>query len=187
MCPWARGLRWRGTELDGLLARPDSPSRCTLPITELREMPPSSPAIWLADNPSLHSFFSSSTRSSVQFMANIPLPRSGGSAESVPSLQRAENRPPGTLRSGNFRKRVAAQDIVSTQLKATIWRDSCARVPPGFVHRFDPLSRLLAGVIHKRSNNAATTGLALRHRRAIAAALEPRVDRRHPRNTMCSV
>src|SRR5499427_4982844 len=68
ICPWARGLRWRGTEADGLLARPDRPSRCTFPITELREIPPSSAAIWLADNPSLHSFFRSSTRSSVQFM-----------------------------------------------------------------------------------------------------------------------
>jgi len=35
-----RGLRWCGTALDGLLARPDEPSRCTLPITELREIPP---------------------------------------------------------------------------------------------------------------------------------------------------
>src|SRR5258708_11223190 len=38
-------------------------------MTELREMPPSSAAIWEADNPSLHSFLRTSTRSSVQFMA----------------------------------------------------------------------------------------------------------------------
>ena len=62
----ARGLRWRGTEEEGALARPERPSRCTLPITALRVMPPSSPAIWLAERPSAHSFFRSSTRSSVQ-------------------------------------------------------------------------------------------------------------------------
>src|SRR3984893_14499962 len=90
VCPWARGLRWRGTEVDGLLARPDKLSRCTLPITELREMPPSSAAIWLADNPSLHSFFKSSTRSSVQFMVRILHPAATASAESVPSLRRTE-------------------------------------------------------------------------------------------------
>ena len=73
--PGDRGLRWRGTATDGLLARPDRASRCTFPITELREMPPSSAAIWLADNPSLHSFLRSSTRSSVQFMASRPWPR----------------------------------------------------------------------------------------------------------------
>src|SRR6516165_8332928 len=53
-------------------ARSDSPSRCTLPITALRVMPPSSAAIWLADNPSVQSFFSVSTRSSVQVMPQIP-------------------------------------------------------------------------------------------------------------------
>ena len=49
--------------------RPDSFSRCTLPITALRLTPPSWVAIWLALNPSAHSFLSSSTRSSVQFMS----------------------------------------------------------------------------------------------------------------------
>src|SRR3954470_13071218 len=62
----ARGLRWRGTEEEGALARPDRPRRCTLPMTALRVMPPSSPAIWLADRPSAHNFFRRSTRSSVQ-------------------------------------------------------------------------------------------------------------------------
>src|SRR5262245_10978471 len=69
MCA-ARGLRWRGAAEEGDLARPESPSRCTLPITALRVTPPSSAAIWLADNPSAHSFFSNSTRSSVQVMSN---------------------------------------------------------------------------------------------------------------------
>src|SRR5260221_12307892 len=69
---WERGLRARGAEDDGDLARPESPSRCTLPITALRVMPPSSPAIWLAESPSAQSFLSSSTRSSVQDMSRFP-------------------------------------------------------------------------------------------------------------------
>src|SRR4051812_40628629 len=62
----ARGLRWRGTEEEGALARPERPRRCTLPMTALRVIPPSSPAIWLAERPSAHNFFRRSTRSSVQ-------------------------------------------------------------------------------------------------------------------------
>jgi len=68
----ARALRGRGEALELLLARPDRPSRCTLPITALRVMPPSSAAIWLAERPSDHSFFNSSTRSSVHDMLNPP-------------------------------------------------------------------------------------------------------------------
>src|SRR5436309_8319329 len=64
-CEDDRALRGRLTEEDGVLARPDSPSRCTLPITALRVTPPSSAAIRLAESPSAHSFFRSSTRSSV--------------------------------------------------------------------------------------------------------------------------
>src|SRR5438874_9685373 len=73
MWAWVRVLRGRGAVEDGDLARPESPSRCTLPITALRVMPPSSPAIWLADSPSAQSFLSSSTRSSVQDMSLYPL------------------------------------------------------------------------------------------------------------------
>src|SRR5271154_4127692 len=61
-----RALRGRGAPVDVLLARPDRPRRCTLPITALRVMPPSSAAIWLADRPSDQSFLSCSTRSSLQ-------------------------------------------------------------------------------------------------------------------------
>src|SRR6202163_3723361 len=69
---WAgRALRGRGAAEDGLLARPDSPSRCALPITALRVMPPSSAAIWLADRPSVHNFFNSSTRSSVHIIVSL--------------------------------------------------------------------------------------------------------------------
>ena len=49
-----------------VVARPERPSRWTLPITALRVTLPSRPAIWLALRPSPQSFFSSSTRSSVQ-------------------------------------------------------------------------------------------------------------------------
>ena len=42
ICEGARGLRVRGSEEDGVLARPERPSRCTLPMTALRVMPPSS-------------------------------------------------------------------------------------------------------------------------------------------------
>src|SRR5260221_14526578 len=61
-----RALRTRGTDEEGLFARPESPSRCTFPITALRVTPPSSAAIWLAESPSAQSFLSNSTRSSVQ-------------------------------------------------------------------------------------------------------------------------
>ncbi len=62
----AAGLRGRAAAgAEEVLARPDRPSRWTLPITALRVTPPSSPAIWLALRPSFHSFFRSSTRSSV--------------------------------------------------------------------------------------------------------------------------
>src|SRR3954468_12492497 len=79
----ARGLRWRGTEEEGAFARPERPRRCTLPITALRVIPPSSAAIWLAERPSVHNFLRSSTRSSVQLILNVLGKRSSGaSAES---------------------------------------------------------------------------------------------------------
>src|SRR5215470_5072158 len=61
-----------------VVARPDRPRRCTLPITALRVTPPSRPAIWLALNPSDHSFFKSSTRSSFQAIPSSPALVSGG-------------------------------------------------------------------------------------------------------------
>ena len=83
----ARGIgalgafRWRraacagaAEALEGLLARPERPRRCTLPITALRVTPPSCPATWLAESPSCQSFLRSSTRSSVQLMVS-PLHR----------------------------------------------------------------------------------------------------------------
>jgi len=58
-------LRARGAA--GFLPR-DRPSRLILPMTALRLTPPSYAAIWLALSPSLQSFLSNSTRSSVQDM-----------------------------------------------------------------------------------------------------------------------
>src|SRR5689334_13677502 len=66
MCCAGRALRGRGAAEDGLLARPERPSRCTLPITALRVTLPSSAAIWLAECPASQSFFNCSTRSSDQ-------------------------------------------------------------------------------------------------------------------------
>ena len=55
-------------------ALPESPKRCTLPITALRVTPPNCLAIWLAERPSSQSFFRVSTRSSVQPMARFSRP-----------------------------------------------------------------------------------------------------------------
>src|SRR5262249_33934476 len=80
MCCAGRALRGRGAAEDGLLARPDRPSRCTLPITALRVTFPSSAAIWLAESPASQSFFNCSTRSSDQVsivIALFPLPCAG--------------------------------------------------------------------------------------------------------------
>src|SRR6266702_1941341 len=80
MCLSGRALRWRGAAEEGLLARPERPSRWTLPITAFRVTFPSSAAIWLAESPPSQSFFNCSTRSSVQVntvMALFPSRRAG--------------------------------------------------------------------------------------------------------------
>src|SRR5258708_5739543 len=127
--PWDRGLRWRGTEADGLLARPDRPSRCTFPITELREMPPSSAAIWEADNPSLHSFLRTSTRSSVQFMA-LPSLAPVRPLGRIPAHPPDSPKPPSATRCRKKQKTVPSPHEMSYRASknATIWRDSRARV-----------------------------------------------------------
>ena len=82
---WAgRALRGRGAAEEGLLARPERPSRCTLPITAFRVTFPSSAAIWLAESPASQSFFSCSTRSSDQVntvIAFFPSHRAGQSGQ----------------------------------------------------------------------------------------------------------
>src|SRR6266478_7545175 len=80
MCWAGRAFRWRGAAEEGLLARPERPSRWTLPITAFRVTLPSSAAIWLAESPDSQSFFNCSTRSSVQVntvMALFPSRRTG--------------------------------------------------------------------------------------------------------------
>src|SRR5215469_11692277 len=89
MCDAERGLRGRGAALELLLARPESPSRCTFPITAFRVMPPSSAAIWLAERPSDQSFFRSSTRSSVHDMPNPPRNCRPSGCENPPLRQAA--------------------------------------------------------------------------------------------------
>src|SRR3954463_14986240 len=134
MCGAGRALRWRGAEEDGDLARPESPSRCTLPITALRVIPPSSPAIWLSVSPAAQSFLSSSTRSSVQDMSLYPL-----SEMPVPLAESAlaDRRQAGlgslTLQNtGNC----SLRHVVLNGGDATIWRDSGARVGATHFHIF---------------------------------------------------
>src|SRR3954451_25392732 len=153
----ARGLRWRGTEEEGALARPESPRRCTLPITALRVMPPSSPAIWLADSPSAQSFFSNSTRSSVQDMSFYPLSEMPVAlAESALAVRRQAELGSLTLQNtGNC----SLRHVVLNGGDATIWRDSGARLRATHFHIF-----LLFCLV----NPQKTVGtVVLRHRRAI--------------------
>src|SRR6202171_3961049 len=92
---WAgRALRWRGAAEEGLLARPERPSRWTLPITAFRVTFPISAAIWLAESPPSQSFFSCSTRSSDQVntvIAFFPSRRAGRSSgrAAVPKPQKS--------------------------------------------------------------------------------------------------
>ena len=140
MCEWGRALRGRGAAEDGDLARPDKPSRCTLPITALRVMPPSSAAIWLADNPSVQSFFSVSTRSSVQVMPQFLASRRGGEVQTESHCGPGQ-RPVGPThtRATDLRYDLsAARSVVFDDGKATIWRESGARVRPACFHTFCP-------------------------------------------------
>src|SRR5436190_18811809 len=112
ICAGVLGLRWRGTEDDGALARPESPRRWTLPITALRVMPPSSPAIWLADRPSPQSFLSRSTRSSVQDMG-LSIRRSNSLAESrSPAGDRLGRPDARNAPDMGLRRLSAARDVV---------------------------------------------------------------------------
>src|SRR5512146_3445537 len=119
--PDERALRGRGAVDDGLLARPDRPRRWTLPITALRVIPPSSAAIWLADSPSAHNFFRSSTLSSVQLIGFSPsLSRLW--VESIPAVGRCHARLTLTLHRWT-RNRLLARDVVLDGQNATISSD----------------------------------------------------------------
>src|SRR4051794_17275941 len=146
MCCAGRALRGRGAAEEGLLARPERPSRWTLPITAFRVTLPSSAAIWLAESPPSQSFFNCSTRSSVQVntvIALFPSCRAGLSRSGVatasskdPSRQNPLARARRGWRARAFyaeywdglRFTTAARDVVPDSPEATIWRDSGARV-----------------------------------------------------------
>src|SRR5258708_4755262 len=123
-----RALRGRGAPVDVLLARPDRPRRCTLPITALRVMPPSSAAIWLADRPSDQSFLSSSTRSSVHDMLFPPERAGRALIESPTEPGSAESRPTHTYSPERFRRLSAVRHVVLDNKNATICRGTAGRV-----------------------------------------------------------
>src|SRR4029077_186763 len=94
MCWAGRALRCRGAAEEGLLARPERPSLCTLPITAFRVTFPSSAAIWLAESPPSQSFFNCSTRSSDQVntvIALFPPPCAGqlGGGAAMPNVKKS--------------------------------------------------------------------------------------------------
>src|SRR5207302_5079314 len=143
-CEVARTLRGRGAAEEGLLARPDRPRRCTLPMTALRVIPPSSAAIWLADRPSAHNFLRFSTRSSVHDMA-LSIHDGIGAGRRARARQNPTSAPGSrwagpTRRStdGNSGNSPPHEMSYSNVTKPTICRDSRARVrwppvriPPG--------------------------------------------------------
>src|SRR3954471_3520469 len=123
--PGDRALRGRGDAEDGLLARPERPRRCTLPITAFRVIPPSSAAIWLAESPSVQSFLSNSTRSSVHDMSRFPYLRRPRPAESFHAA-----RPKGRCQTRSRYRHWEPSTTTSRigRADATIWLDSRARV-----------------------------------------------------------
>ena len=138
ICWCGRALRGRGAAEDGDLARPESPSRCTLPITALRVTPPSSAAIWLADSPSVQSLFNVSTRSSVQVMASNPSPVGAEKSGQNPTHGRGTDAlPPTPTATTMYASDLsAARYVVPADRKGTIWRESGARVRAPGVHMF---------------------------------------------------
>src|SRR6516164_7701586 len=129
MCDGERGLRGRGEAPELLLARPESPSRCTFPITALRVMLPSSAAIWLAERPSDHSFFRSSTRSSVHDMPTLLEPV-GQAVARIPPRGRAASRHPTHTQPQTLQKTVRRTKWRTRQSKsynmAGVWRKTRA-------------------------------------------------------------
>src|SRR5882672_168629 len=165
-----RALRTRGTAEEGLFARPESPSRWTLPITALRVTPPSSAAIWLADRPSAQSFFSISTRSSVQFIVNSPVGlglRGRRRSDRQNPFRTPESgipRPSWLPLRQRLKRTSAARDVVFDGSHATIGRLATTRVPGTSA----PLSPRMCAVVPKncgvyraqRSHRGELTGSA---------------------------
>src|ERR1700744_206100 len=145
MCWAGRALRWRGAAEAGVLARPERPSRWTLPITAFLVTLPSSAAIWLAESPDSQSFLSCSTRSSDQVNTVIAFFLRLGTAREGPAAMPKSAKNPSTQnplalagrekRARTFTQdtrtqgiKTAARDVVPDKENATIWRDSRARV-----------------------------------------------------------
>ena len=139
--------RWRTRGADGALAltRPERPKRCTLPMTALRVTPwPSWAEIWLALLPSIHSWRSRSTRSSVQdIRPRLPL---GASRRTRPS---ARDIPVGGILRHRLRRSLTSwdadnaresqiHDISWTHESATPALESRARVERLVFPRFSP-------------------------------------------------
>src|SRR6185369_17260288 len=140
-CARARG---RCDFMREVVARPDRPRRCTLPITALRVTPPSRPAIWLALSPSDHSFFKRSTRSSFQAIRSSPaLAIPAGSTKNARNpaiLAGAGKRVQSTRVSAWTRARSADDQRNWEQLRAgaddaalhsTVLQSQCAVTRPG--------------------------------------------------------
>src|SRR5260221_7850280 len=103
-------------------------------------MPPSSAAIWLADSPSVQSFFSVSTRSSVQVMPQFLASRRGGEVQTESHCGPGQ-RPVGPThtRATDLRYDLsAARSVVFDDGKATIWRGLGAQDRPAVVHTLRP-------------------------------------------------
>src|SRR6202035_354682 len=172
-CVWARALRGRCVAAVGLLARPDSPRRCTLPITALRVMPPSSAAIWLAERPSPHNFFRLSTRSSVQVMRLPPTVRRRTGRDRIHPRPGPAMRPTRRLlpATDELRNLSAARNVVPDNQDATIWREAGARVRISA----STLFHLEFAGIHTYLHECGGRGVA-GHLRATPRVDVPRVD-----------
>src|SRR5258708_7272127 len=139
-------------------------------MTELREMPPSSAAIWEADNPSLHSFLRTSTRSSVQFMA-LPSLAPVRPLGRIPAHPPDSPKPPSATRCRKKQKTVPSPHEMSYRASknATIWRDSRARVATRCRPHLRSCWGLNGPVIHNRyQDRAGRNHVAWRRRRSKA-------------------
>src|SRR6516165_9925667 len=140
MWAWGRALRGRGAAEDGDLARPDSPGRCPLRFTEWRVC---RQAPRRFGSPTAHPSRVSSafrrahrSRSCLKFLAS----RRGGEVQTESHCGPGQ-RPVGPTHTCATDLRYdlsAARSVVFDDGKATIWRESGARVRPACFHIFCP-------------------------------------------------